>query len=203
MSIDDLNDDPAQERVERLLRASGSPPEPSEALRARLLAIPAQEPRRAPAAASSWKRFWSSLPAWRIATGALAVAAVVLAIVAVTRDGGSPAVQGQRTALVTASEYQATASAVSLVTNGVRQIHVRIDGLPPLEGNQVFELWIAKDRKHRESIGIFRPDAAGSIDATVAIPNLGPHWRGLWLTREQGKGTPGWSHDWVVAGKLA
>ena len=92
---------------------------------------------------------------------------------------------------------------MSLVTNGVRQIHVRIDGLPPLEGNQVFELWIAKDRKHRESIGIFRPDAAGSIDATVAIPNLGPHWRGLWLTREQGKGTPGWSHDWVVAGKLA
>ncbi len=127
----------------------------------------------------------------------------MLAIVAVTRDGGSPAVQGQRTALVTASEYQATASAVSLVTNGVRQIHVRIDGLPPLEGNQVFELWIAKDRKHRVSIGIFRPDAAGSIDATVAIPNLGPHWRGLWLTREQGKGTPGWSHDWVVAGKLA
>ena len=69
-----------------------------------------------------------------------------------------------------------------------------------LKGSQVYELWIAKDRKHRVSIGIFRPDANGSIDATVAIPNLGPHWRGLWLTHEQGTGKPGWSRDWVVAG---
>jgi anti-sigma-K factor RskA len=202
MTIDEPHDDPALERVEQMLRASGPPPEPSAELRARLLEIPRQEARQAPVTTSGWKRFWTSLPAWRIATGALAVAAIVLAIVAVTRDGGA-AVHGQRTALVTASEYRATASAVSLVTDGVRQIHVRIDGLPPLEGSQVFELWIAKDRKHRVSIGIFRPDVSGSIDTTISIPNLGPHWRGLWLTREQGKGTPGWSRDWVVAGKLA
>jgi anti-sigma-K factor RskA len=92
---------------------------------------------------------------------------------------------------------------VSLVSNGTRHIRVRIDGLPATHGSQVYELWIAKDRKHRVSIGIFRPDAKGSIDATLAIPNLGPRWRGIWLTHEPGKGTPGWSHDWVVAGRLA
>jgi anti-sigma-K factor RskA len=92
---------------------------------------------------------------------------------------------------------------VSLVSNGTRHIRVRIDGLPATQGSQVYELWIAKDKKHRVSIGIFRPDAQGRIDATVAIPNLGPRWRGLWLTHEQGKGSPGWSRDWVVAGRLA
>jgi anti-sigma-K factor RskA len=202
MSIDDFNDDPALDRVERLLRASGPPPEPSAALRARLLEIPKQEARPAPAAQRGWKRLWSSLPAWRLASGALALAAVVLAVVAVTRDSGSASVSGQQIALQASNEYNARGSAVSLVSNGTRRIRVRIDGLPATHGSQVYELWIAKDKKHRVSIGIFRPDAKGSIDATVAIPNLGPHWRGIWLTHEQGTGTPGWSHDWVVAGRL-
>jgi anti-sigma-K factor RskA len=206
MSIDDIHDDPALDRVEQLLRASGPPPEPSAALRARLLEIPRQEARPAPAARTGWRRFWTSLAAWRLASGALALAAVVLAVIAVTRDSGSSAVNGQRVALTTSSEYRevgATGEAVSLVTDGTRRIRVRIDGLPRTTGSQVYELWIAKDKKHRVSIGIFRPDANGNIDATVAIPNLGPHWRGLWLTHEQGNGTPGWSHDWVVAGRLA
>jgi anti-sigma-K factor RskA len=202
MSIDDLNDDPALDRVEQLLRASGPPPEPSAALRARLLEIPKQEARPAPAAETGWKRFWTSLTAWRLASGVLALAAVVLAVVAVTRDSGSASVSGQQIALRASDEYNARGSAVSLVSNGTRHIRVRIDGLPATHGSQVYELWIAKDKKHRVSIGIFRPDANGSIDATVAIPNLGPLWRGLWLTEEQGKGTPGWSHDWVVAGRL-
>ena len=183
---DDHHDDPALDRVERLLRAAGPPPEPSAALRARLLEIPRQETR--PARARGLKGFWTSLTAWRVASGALALAAVVLAVVAVTRDGGSTAVNGQRIALTSSSEYRATASAVSLVSDGTRQIRVRIDGLPQLEGSQVYELWIAKDRKHRVSIGIFRPNAQGSIDTTLSIPNLGPHWRGLWLTHEQGSG---------------
>jgi anti-sigma-K factor RskA len=202
MSIDD-NDDPALDRIERQLRASGPPPEPSAALRARLLEIPRQEARPARAAPTGWKRFWTSLPAWRLASGALAVAAVVLAVVAVTRDSGSAFVNGPQVALRASDEYPARGSAVSLVSNGTRHIRVRIDGLPATHGSQVYELWIAKDKKHRVSIGIFRPDAKGSIDATVAIPNLGPRWRGIWLTHEQGKGTPGWSHDWVVAGRLA
>jgi anti-sigma-K factor RskA len=203
MSIDDFNDDPVLDRVEQLLRASGPPPEPSAALRARLLEIPKQEARPAPTAQTGWKRFWTSLAAWRLASGALALAAVVLAVVAVTRDSGGASVNGQQIALKASDEYNARGSAVSLVSNGIRHIRVRIDGLPATHGSQVYELWIAKDKKHRVSIGIFRPDARGSIDATVAIPNLGPHWRGLWLTEEQGNGTPGWSHDWVVAGRLA
>ena len=204
MSIDDHHDDPALERVEQLLRASGAPPEPSDALRARLLAIPKQEPRAAavPAERRGFTRIWSSIAAWRLASGALAAAAVVLAVIAVTGGSSSTSVHGQVIAMTASSEYDATGSAVSLVSNGVRHIRVRIDGLPPLEGSQVFELWIAKDRKHRISIGVFRP-TNGRIDTTVSIPDLGPHWRGIWLTHEQGKGTPGWSRDWVVAARLA
>jgi anti-sigma-K factor RskA len=207
MSIDDFHDDPALDRVERLLRAAGPPPEPSADLRARLLEIPRLEARGTqPATRAGFGRFWTSLTAWRLASGALALAAVVLAVVAVTRDSGQNAVNGQRIALTASSEYRnvgATGDAVSLVTHGTRHIRVRIDGLPATKGSQVYELWIAKDKKHRVSIGIFRPDANGNIDATVAIPNLGPNWRGIWLTHEQGTGKPGWSRDWVVAGRLA
>jgi anti-sigma-K factor RskA len=203
MTIDDFNDDPTLDRVEQLLRASGPPPEPSAALRARLLEIPRREARPAPASQTGWKRFWTSLLAWRLASGGLAVAAVVLAVVAVTRDSSGAFVNGPQIALKASDEYHASGSAVSLVSNGTRHIRVRIDGLPATHGSEVYELWIAKDKKHRVSIGIFRPDAKGSIDATISIPNLGPHWRGIWLTHEQGKGTPGWSHEWVVAGRLA
>jgi anti-sigma-K factor RskA len=201
----DFNDDPALDRVEQLLRAAGPPPEPSAALRARLLAIPREEPHPSTGAETGWKRFWTSLLAWRVASSALALAAVVLAVVAVTRDSGTSAVHGQQIALTSSKEYSgtATASAVSLVSDGTRRIRIRIDGLPATAGSQVYELWIAKDKTHRVSIGIYRPDAKGSIDATVAIPNLGPRWRGIWLTHEQGTGRPGWSHDWVVAGRLA
>jgi anti-sigma-K factor RskA len=202
MTLDDPHDDPALDRVEQLLRAAGPAPEPSPALRARLLAIPGEETRTAAGSRSGWKRIWASLPAWRVASGALAVAAVVLAVIAVTSGSGST-VGGRSVALEASSEYQASGEAVSLVSDGTRRIRVRIDGLPALKGSEVYELWLARDRKHRVSIGLFRPDARGSIDATVAVPNLGPRWRGIWLTHESGTGNPGWSHDWVVAGRLA
>jgi anti-sigma-K factor RskA len=202
MSIDEPHDDPAFDRIEQLLRASGPPPEPSAALRARLLAIPRGEATPVPAARRSWKRIWSSLPAWRVASGALALAALVLAVVAVS-GGSDTGVSGQRIVLAASSEYRATGEAVSLVSDGTRRIRIRIDGLPQVKGSQVYELWLAKDRAHRVSIGIFRPDVNGSIDTTVAVPNLGRNWRGIWLTHEQGTGKPGWSHDWVVAGRLA
>jgi anti-sigma-K factor RskA len=202
MTIDDPHDDPALDRVEQLLRASGPPPEPSAALRARLLEIPNQETPAATPGRSGWKRIWASLPAWRVASGALALAAVVLAVVALTSGSGSD-VGGTSVALEASSEYHARGEAVSLVSDGTRRIRVRIDGLPAVTGSGVYELWIARDRTHRVSIGIFRPDAKGSIDATVAVPNLGPRWRGIWLTHESGSGDPGWSHDWVVAGRLA
>jgi anti-sigma-K factor RskA len=204
VTIDEPHQDPALDRVEQLLRAAGPPPEPSAALRARLLEIPRQEPQPAPAAArSGWTRIWSSLAAWRVASGALAIAALVLAVIAVTGSDSASISGGQRAALTPSDEYHATGEAVSLVSDGSRRIRVRIDGLPATTGSQVYELWLAKDRKHRVSIGIFRPDSKGSIDATITVPNLGPNWRGVWLTHEQGKGTPGWSHDWVVAGRLA
>jgi anti-sigma-K factor RskA len=203
MSIDDSHDDPAIDRVEQLLRASGPPPEPSAALRARLLEIPSEEARRAPAVQGGWKRIWANLLAWRVASGALAIAAVALAVIAVTSNGSGNQVAGRAIALVPSSEYRVTGEAVSMLAEGTRRIRVRIDGLPPVKGSEVYELWIAKDRKHRVSIGVFRPDAEGRIDATVAVPNLGPRWRGIWLTHEPGTGNPGWSHDWVAAGRLA
>jgi anti-sigma-K factor RskA len=201
--LDRHDDDPTLDRVGRLLRAAGPPPELSADLRARLLAIPRDEPPGgvAPGRSTWWQRFWLSLPAWRVATGGLALAAVVLAIVAIAGNGGS-AVNGQNVALSAGPGYHVNGDAVSIVTGGSRRIRVRIDNLPPLAGSEVYELWIAKDPRHRVSIGVFRPGASNSIDTTVTIPNLGPKWQGIWLTHENGRGTPGWSRDWVVAGRL-
>ena len=104
MSIDEPRDDPALERIEQLLRASGPPPEPSAALRARLLEIPRQETQPTPAAGRSWKRIWSSLAAWRLASGALAAAAVVLAVIAVSSGSSGTTVSGKRIAMASSSE---------------------------------------------------------------------------------------------------
>jgi anti-sigma-K factor RskA len=202
---DHIDDDPALARVEQLLRSVGAPPEPSDELRQRLLQIPRDEARRGsvPAPARGWRRAWTSIAAWRSAAGALAVAAVVLAVVAVTSGGSStPSVSGKAVALRSAPEYQVTGSAVSMVANGQRRIRVRIDGLPGLVGNEVYELWIARDKTHRVSLGVFKPRSSGQFDATVTVPDLGPQWHGVWLTREPGTGKPGWSHDWIVAGRL-
>jgi len=203
MTDEPFHDDPALARLERMLRASGPAPEPSDELRARLLEIPRQESRPAPSRRSGLRGLWSSIHAWRFASGALALAAVVLAVVAVTSGSSSPSVSGTPVALTSAPEYQASGDTVSMVSNGVRRIHVQIDGLPALRGNAVYELWIARDRTHRVSLGVFRPGASGRIDTTVMVPDLGAAWQGIWLTHEPGTGKPGWSHDWVVAGKLA
>ncbi|MEO9176128.1 MAG: anti-sigma factor [Gaiellales bacterium] len=202
MTDEPFHDDPALARLERLLRETGPAPEPSAELRARLLEIPGRESRPAPARRSGPRGLWSSVHAWRFASGALAVAAVVLAVVALTSGSSSTAVSGTPVALTTAPDYHASGDAVSMVSDGLRRIHVQIDGLPALRDNAVFELWIARDRTHRVSLGVFRPTATGRIDATVSVPDLGPGWQSVWLTREPGTGTPGWSRDWVVAGRL-
>jgi anti-sigma-K factor RskA len=204
MTDEPFHDDPALTRLEGLLRAAGPPPVPSDELRERLLRIPQQEPRRPlrrTAPAPAWRKAWGSLAAWRVAAAGLAVAAVILAVVAIT--GGSTGVAGRSVALTSAPEYQASGEAVSLVKDGTRRIRVRIDGLPPLPGDDVYELWIAKDKTHRISLGVFKASHPGALDVTVSVPDLGPEWRGVWLTRERGGGAPGWSHDWVVAGRLA
>jgi anti-sigma-K factor RskA len=201
MTDDPFHDDPALARVERMLRASGPAPEPSDELRARLLEIPRHE--SAPSRRSGLRGLWSSIQAWRLASSALALAAVVLAVVAVTSGASATSVSGTPVALTSAPEYQASGDAVSMVSNGMRRIHVQIDGLPALRGDAVYELWIARDRTHRVALGVFRPSPSGAIDTTVTVPDLGPAWQGVWLTREQRTGAPGWSHDWVVAGRLA
>jgi anti-sigma-K factor RskA len=202
MTDDHLHDDPALARVERLLRASGPPPEPSPELRARLLEIPRHESRRPPAREPGWQRAWRSLTAWRVASAGFALAALVLAIVAVA-GGGGESISGPTVKMSSGPGYTASGLAVSMLSDDTRRIRIRIDNLPPLEGNTVYELWLARDPAHRVSLGIYRPDANGSIDTTVDVPNLGPAWQGIWLTHEPGNGRPGWSKDWVLAGRLA
>jgi anti-sigma-K factor RskA len=199
---DPFHDDPALDRLEQLLRASGPPPEPSPELRARLLEIPRLDATPSPSARHGWRGAWTSIAAWRVASATLALAAVVL-IAIVATSGGSGTVSGQKVALASAPEYQASGDAVAMVSDDVRKIHVQMSGIPAVSNDAVYELWIARDKKHRISLGVFRPDAHGRIDVTVDVPTLGPAWQGVWLTHEQASGAPGWSHDWVLAGRLA
>jgi anti-sigma-K factor RskA len=203
MTDDHLHDDPTLERVERMLRTAGPPPEPSAELRARLLEIPRLESRPAPTRAPALWRLWGNLPAWRIASAGLALAAVVLAIVAVVGSGSGESFSGPSVTMSAGPGYRASGVAVSMLSDDTRHIRIRVDGLPRLENNSVYELWIARDPAHRVSLGSFRPDAQGRIDTTVHVPNLGPAWQGIWLTHEPGTGRPGWSRDWVLAGRLA
>ena len=84
MTDDNLHDDPTLERVERMLRTVG----PSARAVRRASRTPARDsaagvPARAARGTGAGGACGGSLPAWRIASAGLALAAVVLAIVAV------------------------------------------------------------------------------------------------------------------------
>jgi anti-sigma-K factor RskA len=211
-----MADEPVNEPLERLLRSAGRPGEVPDELSLRVLAIPDRvEQERDPVLAGasvvaqrrpSWlARRWESLTTWRVATVGFAAAAVVLAVVAVVgrSSGSSPGTLANPVALKPNVGQTASGEASFASTGGpTRTIRVRIDGLAPT-GKGFYELWLSRTPTQRVSVGVFRPDARGRIDAMIRVPELGSKWTGLWLTREPPTGHRGWSKRWIVKAKLA
>jgi hypothetical protein len=210
-----MAEEPINEPVERLLRSAGRPAKVPDELSLRVLAIPdgieqESDPLTAPVRVPrprrrSWAaRTWESLATWRVATVGFAAVAIVLAIVAATRGGsGSTGTLASPVAMQPNVGQTASGEASFASTGGpTRTIRVRIDGLAPA-GNDIYELWLSRTPKQRVSVGVFRPDSHGRIDATIRVPELGARWTGLWLTRELSDGHRGWSKHWIVKAKLA
>jgi anti-sigma-K factor RskA len=210
-----MADEPANKPLERLLRSAGRPGEVPDELSLRVLAIPDRveqeaDPFVAPPVVAqrrpSWlARMWESLTTWRVATVGFAAAAVALALVAVLGSGsGSPPGTLANPVAMKPNVGQTASGQASFASTGgpSRTIRVRIDGLAPT-GTGFYELWLSRTPTQRVSVGVFRPDARGRIDATIRVPELGSKWTGLWLTREPPTGHRGWSKRWIVKAKLA
>jgi anti-sigma-K factor RskA len=211
-----MADEPINEPLERLLRTAGRPADVPDELSLRVLAIPDRvEQETDPLATGapvvdrrrpSWQtRAWASLTTWRVAAAGFAAATVVLALVAASGGGtsSSPGTVAQPVALKPNVGQTASGQASFASTGGpTRTIRVRIDGLAPT-GKGFYELWLSRTPTQRVSVGVFRPDSRGRIDANIRVPELGSHWTGLWLTREPPTGHRGWSKQWIVKAKLA
>jgi anti-sigma-K factor RskA len=211
-----MADEPTNEPLERLLRSAGRPVDVPDELSLRVLAIPDRveqetDPLAAPVRVAPGRersrlgRTWTSVTAWRVAAAGFAAAAVVLAIVAATRGGSGSSTGTLASPVAMKPNVGQTASGeASFASTGgpTRTIRVRIDGLSPA-GKDFYELWLSRTPTQRVSVGVFRPDSRGRIDATVRVPELGAKWTGLWLTREPANGHRGWSKHWIVKAKLA
>lgn len=203
------------QRLDANLRAVGPLLDPSPGLRERVLTLPsygqaarhgllvrtaAGEPRR--------DHPWRTVGAWRAIAAALAIAAaVLLALLLVDADrgvgGGGTWTEGRTVALEAAPGWNVTGSAgLDQGPDDRRALRVEAKGLRPVRG-QWYELWLARSRTDRISLGRFRPDAQGRIWALVSLPQLpGEGYRGVWLTREPDDGNPAWTSDWVFKARL-
>jgi len=183
------------ERLDALLQDMAPDVDPPAALRGRTLAALAAE-----AAAPSTRRHRSA--AWRprlprIAIGgALAVAAVVLALALVLGGSeGDTAPLELRAELVAPGDPQRTARADVTKTGIGRVIEFETTKLPILPKGEYYELWFVgpgdnPDKPNRISAGTFHPDQQGRSRVTFAAAVDPAKYPVLSVTAEPGDGDP-------------
>lgn len=204
---DDHDDLPAElAAIAAAVRAAGPVAEPSPALADRVLAIPAAADAAEPAAVTPLRGRRPRIAAWRAATAALATVAVVLGALLVVRGPDAAGVsEVGRLAFTANVEAGVTSSGTAVVEEtdaGDRRVRIVLRGLEPVDTG-FYQLWISQDPDHRIAIGALRPDASGTIEAVLEVPDLDPSWKAIWVTREPDDGDPAWTDDWIVKGTIA
>ncbi len=176
-----MSDERELERVERMLRRAPAPETvpAAAAMAARnaaLGAAPAQvmrvsRPRRWPA--------W-----WRVASGAAAFGAAAAAalVIALTSGGGG----GFATQFSVALHGRKGATAevdFSGAHDGLRQMRVTTQGLPPAGAGHYYEMWFRTPGGENVSAVTFNTGDAGKSTFKAVIP-AGMTWHRCWVTRE-------------------
>jgi hypothetical protein len=171
------------EQIERMLRRT-PPPEAvpaAAAIAARNAALgaPAQVVR------VSSSRRWKSW--WPVASGAavLGAAAAAALVLAITSAGGGFATQFS---VALHGPKGATAEVdFGSPHNGVRQMRVTTEGVPPAADGEYYEMWFRTPGGENVSAITFNTPDAGKSSFTAVIP-AGMTWHRCWVTREDVNG---------------
>ncbi len=103
-------------------------------------------------------------PHWRLIGPVAGLAAAAAAVVFVVAPGEDPQ-PGRRIALRALGDVP---GAASLTVRG-NDAELRGEGMPPSGQNDYYEAWLADDRGHMVSMGTFRVDRDGRVNAHMAI----------------------------------
>lgn len=107
-----------------------------------------------------------------------------------------------RVALEAVGTFTATGALELRPTANGLAVHLQLEDLPPLEGDEVYEAWLAPPEGRPLSVGTFRPDSEG--EASVVLSAAGPieRYGSVWITLEPDFRDPAHDGPTVVDGRL-
>jgi len=180
------------------LAAEGVAPAPA-ALEDAVLARIDDARRTAPPRARPRRRFALRIaaPAWGLAGAALAVGALALAG---QLGGGSEGPAPDR--IVALRGPDGTARVALTEEPAGTRVALRVDGLAPTRGGQVYELWFSRGRD-RVSAGTFTVGGDGSATAQLTTAVAVPDAQRVWITREPNPDDPAPNGPTVLRARLA
>jgi len=183
-----VSDEAELQRVERMLQRTPAPEAvpaaAAMAARNAALAEPAQVIR------VSRSNRWSGR--WRVASGAAALGAAAAAalVLALTSGGGGSG--GGTFATQFSVDLHGPKGATAEVdfsrpNDGLRQMRVTTQGLPPAGAGQYYEMWFRTPSGEKVSAVTFNTADANRSSFTAVIP-AGMTWYRCWVTREATSG---------------
>jgi anti-sigma-K factor RskA len=175
------------QRVERLLQRT-PPPEAVPAAagiaaRNAALGAPAQVIRAT--RTRRWTMTW-----WKVASGAAALGAAAAAAIVLTLSsgaGGSGTFATQFTVDLHGPQGAMAEVDFSRPNDGLRQMRVTTQGLPPAGAGKYYEMWFRTPSGEKVSAVTFNTATAGKSSFTAVIP-AGMTWHRCWVTREATNG---------------
>lgn len=182
----------AYEAVVEMLPAAAPGITPSPELKERLLdqvekhAKPQQ--RTAPSGPTLWERLsrWLHQPQWQTAVALGALLIIVGGLFLWQQAGQNAAAE----IVLTGTEAAPQAQGILEVAANGRDGVLTVNGLPPLDSAQQYQLWLIADGE-RVSGGVFSVTADGRSTLTIHAPQPIPEYSAFGITIEPAGGSPG------------
>ena len=184
-----MSDEAELQRVERMLRRTPAPEAvPAAAAMAARNAALAETTQVIRVSRTHRFSGW-----WRVASGAAALGAAAAAalMLALTSGGGSGAFATQFSVDLHGPQGATAEVDFSRPSDGLRQMRVTTEGLPPAGAGQYYEMWFRTPSGEKVSAVTFNTADAARSSFTAVIP-AGMTWHKCWVTREtvSGASTP-------------
>jgi anti-sigma-K factor RskA len=187
------------ERVAGQLALAAPDAVPPHPLKAHIM-VHAQPPRPAAAAqfrASWWQQlvngFRRAAPAWGLAS-LLLIVALAIANIWLWRQVGKPEQSGpvgnMEVVAMTGTDLAPQASGTLVVSGGGEYGTLVVDGLPPLDGEHQYQLWLIRGSQ-RFSGGVFSVNPEGYGSLSVSSPEPLSTYPAFGVTVEPAGGSPG------------
>jgi anti-sigma-K factor RskA len=184
--------------------AVAPPPDLKRRLMARIQTPGSTTP--APARASWWgtKRNWRPTPGWGLA-GLLLILVLVASNVLLWQRLNRLAVAigpgGMRAIPLSSTGLVPQATGFIVISPDGRNGAVIVAGLPPLEPERQYQLWLIRDEE-RTNGAVFSVDQDGYGGARISAPELLFAYSAVGITIEPAGGSPGPTGDKVLGGPL-